>query len=244
MVRPTIKLYYVDPALRKTTARVVAVECGAVILDQTIFYPEGGGQEGDQGYIGPIRVQDTQKRGGTVVVRPDLPEVAVHTEVVHVVDDDVSNLLAPGDEVELTVDATRREGCTKLHGGAHVVLARFEELFGATSFVLEGCHISPTQARLDLRTELKLSGTVLDDLQGGVNAWIDTDAPVEMRPVPDVSEMFIWHSDLNPHLSMPCGGTHAARLGALGHLRLKRRRMGKNLERIYILAATEPEGHV
>lgn len=239
----TKKLYHADPTLLRATARVLAVENDAVIVDQTIFFPEGGGQEGDHGLLGPLRVRDTQKRGGEMVIRQDLPVIAVNTEVVHHIDGDTS-LVVPGQEVDLVVDAVRREGCTRLHSATHLALARLQELFPEESFLTAGCRIGPIEARLDVHTDRKFVGALLDDIQAGVDAWIASDAEVERWQVPEVSEMFLWHVELSPYLHMPCGGTHVARLGEIGPVRLKRRGLGKGRERLYILpvVATEVEG--
>lgn len=239
MVTVTKKLYYEDVYMLRTTARVLQVQDDKVILDATCFYPEGGGQVGDKGWIGPLRVRDTQKHGGMIVSRKDLPTVSVNTEVVHYIEGSAEGL-APGDEVQLVVDEEWRRSCMDGHGAAHLVLGALVEKFGAESFFTTGCHIAPNQARLDLRTEHKFGGSILEDIQGRVNEWVDGGAPVSMLPVEGVSEMFIWSADgLGEHLRMPCGGTHHRDLKSIGHVRLKRRREGKGLERIYIFPAEE-----
>ena len=59
------KLYYIDTYLKETTCTVVAVckkdKTTEVLTDQTIFYPECGGQPGDRGYLGSYEVLDTKK---------------------------------------------------------------------------------------------------------------------------------------------------------------------------------------
>ena len=52
----TEKLYYKDAYSKEIEAEVVAVSGSSIILDKTIFYPEGGGQPGDSGWFNGIRI--------------------------------------------------------------------------------------------------------------------------------------------------------------------------------------------
>jgi alanyl-tRNA synthetase len=236
-MRRTEKLYHQDAYLREATARVLAVAGDEVVTDRTLFYPEGGGQVGDRGTLAGCRVRDTQQRGGRRVVAPGLPDVHVETEVVHLLEPGAAMPPAPGDEVRLVVDAAHRSRCMRLHGATHLVMGRLAERFGAESFATEGCHIDATRARLDLRTEERYGGEILAELEAGVNEWIASDAAVEMAPIPGVPEMFLWRCALSPQLTMPCGGTHVARLGEIEPVRLQRKREGKGLERVYVRLA-------
>ena len=89
----TVKLYEADAYLGEFTATVKKCisEAGIykVELDQTAFYPEGGGQPADQGTLGDARVLDVQEVDGTIW----------HT---------VTQLLEPGKEVVGKLDFERR----------------------------------------------------------------------------------------------------------------------------------------
>ena len=65
----TEKLYYQDAHQAAFEARVVSCQPGKhgydVVLDRTCFYPEGGGQPGDTGFLSGVRVTDTQYRKST-----------------------------------------------------------------------------------------------------------------------------------------------------------------------------------
>ena len=154
--RATDKLFYRDRALLVAEARVIEVVFDVVILDRTVFYPEGGGQQGDRGWLtshaGPLRVRDTQKRGGMLVARTDLPVVMVDTEVLHFVEGDASRLLRSGDEVEMNVDGASRAAGSRRHSAVHLLSGMFQRI-GADSdpsFALTGFHITADDAWIDV----------------------------------------------------------------------------------------------
>jgi alanyl-tRNA synthetase len=75
-IADTLPLYYKDPFLKEFRGKVVAVlDAKFVVLDQTCFYPEGGGQPGDIGVLqsssGPMKVVDTLKVGRVIVHQID-----------------------------------------------------------------------------------------------------------------------------------------------------------------------------
>ncbi|WP_241151571.1 alanine--tRNA ligase-related protein, partial [Pseudomonas viridiflava] len=71
MLRSTQKLYYNDQYLMSSFASVVRIHSGAVVLDATVAYPEGGGQEADSGAIefpeGTMRFVGAKKLYGTPI---------------------------------------------------------------------------------------------------------------------------------------------------------------------------------
>ena len=109
------KLYYEDSHLAQFTARVLGcekVEKGyEVILDATAFYPEGGGQAGDTGTLGGVRVLDTRERGETVV---------------HLCD----SALEVGASVEGILDYDARFVRMQQHSGEHIVSGIINRRYG------------------------------------------------------------------------------------------------------------------
>jgi len=102
----TRKLYYEDSHLRTFSAEVLSCQQGEkgyeVILDATAFYPEGGGQAADTGFLNGIRVKDTRERGETVVHFCEAP-------------------LEVGTAAEGTIDWENRFRRMQQHSGEHIV---------------------------------------------------------------------------------------------------------------------------
>ena len=111
----TEKLYYQDAYMSSFKARVVECRQGKkdweVVLDRSAFYPEGGGQPGDSGVLGGVRVSDTHEKGGVVIHYCDKP-------------------LNAGDEVEGRIDYGRRFDFMQQHSGEHIVSGLIHERFG------------------------------------------------------------------------------------------------------------------
>ena len=109
----TNQLYYKDPFQKQFQGKVLAViENKYIVLDQTCFYPEGGGQPGDIGVIqtpaGPLKVLDTQKSGRVILhhVEGKLPKV--------------------GETVHGSIEWDRRISLMRHHTGTHLVLGAAE----------------------------------------------------------------------------------------------------------------------
>lgn len=107
----TERLFYSDPYTTEFDARVLRTEDVdggvALILDQTFFYPEGGGQPADSGSIEDATVVDVQKRGG---------------EILHVVRE-ISRPIRAGAAVHARVDWRRRHEYMQQHTGQHIISA-------------------------------------------------------------------------------------------------------------------------
>ena len=145
-------------------------EEGIVIVNQTPFYGESGGQVGDLGVImGPkgihFDVTDTQKKLG---------KIFVHIGVVQ------KGPLKVGDAVELHVDAARRTATRANHSATHLLHEALRETLG-THVTQKGSLVDPEKLRFDFSHPKPLSKEELAKVEELANAVILKDSPVVTR---------------------------------------------------------------
>jgi len=147
--RKTRKLYYEAPLLSVCSAVVVKVGSNHIELDRTIAYPEGGGQEADQGVLvlpGERRLGfvDVRKLYGTRPPLSDVPDILVDGIIQHeIADPDVLHLadVHEGEPVEVHIDCARRAALSLSHTASHLLyLAVGQVRPDAVEWTL-GCHI-------------------------------------------------------------------------------------------------------
>ena len=135
----TDKLFYQDSHLNKFEAEVIS--CGPVereegryeiVLDQTAFFPEGGGQYADHGSLGGAAVLDVQERDGRVFHITDHP-------------------LEPGMQVEGRLDWEERFMKMQQHTGEHIVSGLVHARFGYNNV---GFHLGSEDCTMDFSGEI------------------------------------------------------------------------------------------
>ncbi|WP_371060278.1 alanyl-tRNA editing protein [Rhodosalinus sp. 5P4] len=217
-------LYREDPYLKTAPARVAAVTPeGGVVLDATLFYPTGGGQPGDSGTLewegGALRVATTVKgEGDAIVLLPDDGD-AVRPPV--------------GAAVVQTLDWARRHAHMRVHTALHLLSV-------VLPLPVTGGAIGEGKGRLDFdmpeapedkaALEAELDTLVARDLPV-TEDWI-TDEELAANPglvktmsvappsgAGRVRLVRIGAGEDQVDLQ-PCGGTHVARTGEIGGLRL------------------------
>ena len=111
----TEKLFYENVYCKTFQAKVLSCAAGKhgfdVVLDKTAFYPEGGGQPGDTGYLADVRVTDTHEANGEIVHYCEKP-------------------LDVGSNVEGRIDWERRLSLMQLHSGEHILSGIVHRRFG------------------------------------------------------------------------------------------------------------------
>lgn len=154
----------------KTAKQLKKGDEGALILNQTPFYGESGGQVGDEGLIkGPkgalFRVTDTQKKLG---------DLFVHMGVVE------SGTFATGDAVELVVDHARRSATRSNHSATHLLHEALREVLG-THVAQKGSLVSPDRLRFDFSHTKPMSAEEVAKVEDIANGIIAQNTAVETR---------------------------------------------------------------
>jgi alanyl-tRNA synthetase len=206
-------------------ARVVAVLVGdepgraEIVLDQTPFYAEGGGQVGDRGVIttetGRAEVVDTQQV---------LPGLIVHRARV-------VGELHPGQDALAAIDLVWREGARRHHTGTHLLHAALRAVLG-DHVHQQGSLVAPDRLRFDFSHPEPLRGEELDEVLAMANADVLTDAAVEVtetsrEEATRLGALAFFGEKYGERVRVVragahsvelCGGTHVDRLGMIGPL--------------------------
>ena len=204
---------------------VVAREDGSVVLAETPFYTEAGGQVGDTGWLETeagdrIAVLDTTRDG----------DVVIH----HCDPDDVSGL-EPGMTVAAYVDAARRQSIMRNHTATHLLHAVLRETLGA-HVEQRGSVVDPDRLRFDFAHFGAATRDELNAVERRVNEliwenigveWFETD--LEDARSQGAMALFTEKYDDRVRVvriggvSMElCGGTHLGATGGIGMFRLVR----------------------
>ena len=229
----TEALFRDDSYLRECQATVVNAGAGGIVLDQTVFYPMGGGQPGDTGTIswegGSVDVTDT-RYGDAGGIR-------------HLTEPDAV-LPDAGTQVTASLDWDRRYLHMRMHTALHLLGSLLQ--YGVT-----GGNISATKSRLDFDMEDTVDK---EEVTAGIQALVAADHPVSCRWISD--EELDAQPDLVRTMSVkppqgagkvrlleiegvdlqPCGGTHLKSTAEVGQVRVgKVEKKGRHNRRVSIV---------
>ncbi len=222
---PTRLLYYQDPYLLEFDATVIGHVNGMTLLDETAFYPEGGGQPSDVGELswagGRAEVVSVEKYKGRVLHRLNGPLPPV------------------GSRVHGRVDGERRLSRMRHHTATHVILEAARRVLGPHVWQW-GAQKGDEESRLDIthyksitpeelrRIEMLANETVMRNLPVNTFWLLRTDAEkrygfilYQGGVVPDPVLRIV---EIQGYNVQACGGTHVTRTGDIGPIKIWRAR--------------------
>jgi alanyl-tRNA synthetase len=219
---PTKKLYYEQPSDIEFEAVVLDFFDGYAVLDQTLFYPEGGGQPADTGtFIGAesmAQVDDVIKVG----------EVILH----HI----AGAILQRGERIKGMVDEERRWSLMRHHTATHVLLHATREVLGA-HIHQAGAQKGAESSRVDIRHFKHITPDELHRIEIAANRMIMASVPVEIE-VEDRTKaeqkygFSLYQGGVPPGREIrvvkvagdieACAGTHCRNTGEVGMIKIIR----------------------
>ena len=231
----TQDLFRQNAYLTECSATVTAITAQGIVLNQTVFYPLGGGQGGDSGVLEladgrQIAIVETRK--GKREDGSFTNEIA-HVPAAELLDQllnpgpDGKSLLAVGNVVTARIDWARRHRMMRLHTTTHLLCHLVPQL-------VNGCSITPEYARLDFNMTDPLDK---ETLSAGIARLVAAAHPVTVGAISDeeldanpalVKSMSVQPPRGSGHVRtirigalemidfQPCGGTHVANTAEIG----------------------------
>lgn len=218
--------YYQDAYIRQfdaTVTRTATDDHGLyVILDNTAFYPEGGGQPSDVGTLNDVRVREVQK---------------IDDEIRHYVDDELYGV------VHGKLDWAVRFDHMQQHAGQHILTAAFVELF---TYQTTAFHLGSDTVTIDLDTDT-ITAEELQQAEDRANEIILENRAIETKWVTaeeaqyyplrkklkftdDVRLVIIPDFDYNG-----CGGTHPRATGEVAMIKILSTERQKKQMRVHFM---------
>ncbi len=228
----TVRLYYEQPGLLEVEATIIAVGGDSLApvleLDQTIFYPEGGGQPCDFGSVGGVPVASVSEQDGHVLHALTGPFTG------HV-----------GDHALLRLDGDRRLDYSQAHSGQHLLSATAMRIIGAPTV---SAHFGKERCAIDLDVA-SIPDEDMAEIENAVERAITEDHPIRvhlcppedpasfpLRKRPPVGEEQLRIVEIDGIDFTPCCGTHLPSTGKIRLLRVLGTEKYKGMTRLYFLA--------
>jgi alanyl-tRNA synthetase len=219
----------------ETQTRLRAILCGGelseragegdeveLVVDETPFYAESGGQVGDRGWLatatGRVAIRDTQRPTG---------ELVVHRGRV------VEGEIRADDAARLQVDPEARAATVRNHSGTHLLHAALRAVIGPQA-MQKGSLVAPDRLRFDFTHDAPLTRDEIDRIEDLANGWIEANAPARVREMPydqaiEAGAIAIFEEKYGDRVRVIsfgefstelCGGTHADSTGEIGLLKI------------------------
>jgi misacylated tRNA(Ala) deacylase len=235
----TLRLYHEDSYLDKFSAIVSQhdLDNHGLILDQTAFYPGGGGQPNDKGLFslpsGPISIGKVKSFNG---------------QIVHILSPEVP-LPELGTKLDFELDWDFRYQLMRTHTAMHILCGAIFRDYGAS---VTGGNMTPLQGRMDFEFA-SLQKELVQDIEDAVNSEIDKASPVSWRSIPrdeafQIPDLIRTKINLLPkHIAevrvveiegldlQADGGTHVKNTSEVGKVRINDyKSKGRDNKRIYL----------
>ncbi len=224
----TDKLFYKDGYMQEFTASVISCEEGKkgyeLVLDKTAFFPEGGGQYGDQGYLDSVRVVDTKEKGGLVYHYTKEP-------------------LEVGKQVTGRLDWGLRFDRMQQHSGEHIISGLVHKRYGYNNV---GFHLADEYCTMDFDGPISMEA--LKEIEEEANKVVFANLPIHiLYPSKEELKDLEYRSKIEIEgqvriVEIPgvdicaCCAPHTASTGEIGLIKLVRMDNYKGGERIYMLS--------
>jgi alanyl-tRNA synthetase len=236
----TEKLYYNTPVISNLKSEITEIipyregpspKAGgaacAVVLERTIFYPEGGGQNADRGTVNGIALLDVQEKDG---------------RILHILPADSG--LALG-SAELVLDTRSRRDLTVQHTAQHLLSGAILRLSGSPTLSM---HLGDDACTIDVDS-LDMPEALLLEAEDAAALAIEEDRPVlihfcppediasfPLRKAPPRGEEIIRVVEIEGNDFSPCCGTHCASTGQIRMLRILGAEKHRGMTRISFIA--------
>jgi alanyl-tRNA synthetase len=230
----TERLYYGYAAPEPFSAEIREIrpqgDWTAILLDRTIFYPEGGGQEADRGSVNGVPLLDVQ----------ETPE----GEILHLAAASAAEHLRPG-PAALLLDSRRRRDFTVQHSAQHLLSGTILRLTGKYTVSMrlgaEACTIDVDAPELSAGTLERAEDAAADAVEADAPIVIHLCPPEDiskfpLRKVPPRGEDVIRVVEIAGYDFSPCCGTHCTSTGEIGILRILGAERYKGMTRITFIA--------
>ena len=227
-------LYYVQPRLESISSRLLSVSGDPdhpdLVFEETVFYPEGGGQPCDLGTIEEIPVLSVSEVGNEVVHRLSAP---------------LPPGTVPGSMLKLCLDGKRRRDHTEQHSGQHLLSATLLRLLGAPT---RSFHLGPERSTIDIAcdgldeedqkaVESAVNDAIAEDFRIIIHLCPPEDiASFDLRRVPPAGESVYRVVEIDGLDYTPCCGTHVQSTAELRLLLILGVEKYKGLLRVHFVA--------